>query len=231
MNDVFRNTFSFNFVVAVDRAGVAPPGYGRVKALASLFNVSTTTIQKWLTGESLPEMGRLTEICEKLDCTLDDLIIGPQRIKLVAPQEDVTRISLLSNSGHVFATMPNALLSSAYPFSEQCLFRVDDDMMLNHVSTGELLLFSKALNAPISGRVFVFFGGGRLFIRRLQMMGNGAFMMLCDNPLFPPESIDTSTLLPLPENTSKPEVSFDFDLCDPGCIYLVGGAIGRLIYR
>ena len=230
MQDTFRMTFSFNFVVAVDRAGIAAPGYGRIKTLAALFDVSTTTIQKWLTGDSLPEMGRLTEICEKLHCSLDDLILGPQHAKLSAAEKEITRVSLLSNDGHVVVPVPDQLFSSTCPREHQNLFRSGDDMMLNYVAAGEVLWFSKETTELVSGRVFVFYGGGRLFVRRVQMLSTGTFMMLCDNTLFPPEDIDPSIFMPFPsrDQTDSP---FDFGICDLGKVYVVGCVIGRLIFR
>ena len=60
---------------ACDEHGV-PPHRRRITAVATRFGVSRETVRLWLTGRTLPELGRLIEIAEEYHCSLDWLAMG-----------------------------------------------------------------------------------------------------------------------------------------------------------
>jgi len=60
---------------ACDAADI-PNGRRRRAAVATRFGVSTESARQWLNGQSYPEMPRLLEIAEELECSLDWLIMG-----------------------------------------------------------------------------------------------------------------------------------------------------------
>src|SRR6185312_15462614 len=73
---VFRRQFASNFNAALDRRGSIPPGYGRVTAVAQLFDVSQNTATAWVRGDGVPELFRLPEIAKTLNTTVEQLVMG-----------------------------------------------------------------------------------------------------------------------------------------------------------
>ncbi len=60
---------------ACDAADI-PEGRARSNALASRFGVSTEAVRQWLHGRAVPEVSRLLELAEELECSLDWLLLG-----------------------------------------------------------------------------------------------------------------------------------------------------------
>lgn len=60
---------------ACDAADI-PDGRARSGALALRFGISTEAVRQWLNGRALPEVSRLLELAEELECSLDWLLFG-----------------------------------------------------------------------------------------------------------------------------------------------------------
>ncbi|WP_266183925.1 helix-turn-helix domain-containing protein [Dyella humicola] len=60
---------------ACDAADI-PEGRARSGTLALRFGVTTEAVRQWLHGRALPEVSRLTEMAEELECSLDWLVLG-----------------------------------------------------------------------------------------------------------------------------------------------------------
>jgi transcriptional regulator with XRE-family HTH domain len=60
---------------ACDEAGY-PAGRNRVSTVAARFGVSSESARQWLNGQSMPEMTRLAEMADELECSLDWLVLG-----------------------------------------------------------------------------------------------------------------------------------------------------------
>ena len=60
---------------ACDAADI-PPGRARSGALSLRFGVSTEAVRQWLNGRGVPEISRLLELAEELECSLDWLLLG-----------------------------------------------------------------------------------------------------------------------------------------------------------
>jgi len=60
---------------ACDAADI-PAGRARVSTVAAQFGVSSESARQWLNGQSTPELSRLAEIAEELECSLDWLVLG-----------------------------------------------------------------------------------------------------------------------------------------------------------
>ncbi len=53
-----------------------PQGRARSGSIAQRFGVSTEAVRQWLNGQAVPEMSRLLELSEELECSLDWLLLG-----------------------------------------------------------------------------------------------------------------------------------------------------------
>lgn len=60
---------------ACDAADI-PEGRGRSRALATRFGITPEAARQWLHGNTVPEVGRLLELVEELECSLDWLLLG-----------------------------------------------------------------------------------------------------------------------------------------------------------
>lgn len=60
---------------ACDAADI-PEGRARSRALATRFGISPEATRQWLHGRTVPEVGRLLELAEELECSLDWLLLG-----------------------------------------------------------------------------------------------------------------------------------------------------------
>lgn len=60
---------------ACDAADI-PGGRARSSALALRFGVTPEAVRQWLHGRAVPEVSRLLELAEELECSLDWLLLG-----------------------------------------------------------------------------------------------------------------------------------------------------------
>lgn len=74
--DDTRRDFSKRLNQALDNIGYPPKGSGRQVQLAKDFSVSQKGARKWLEGESMPSMTRLSELASRLGVSTEWLMSG-----------------------------------------------------------------------------------------------------------------------------------------------------------
>lgn len=213
----FRKQFAENLNLALDRKGAIPIGYGRVTAVAELFSVSQNTAANWLKGDGVPELGRLPEIAETLNTTVQDLVIGSPNSGAHVIDERYAVIDLhdgAEDGGHTIYTLPETLRQIGLPRNVKIL-RIHTDDMEPYVRTGDLIVYDSRVNHIHTNGVFVLSMAGNLFVRRVQRGMKDTVRLICDNERFDAETL-TAT-------------DFSDVETDDGRITVVGAVVGRLL--
>jgi len=98
--DYKHNEFAKRLNDALDEIGVPPKGSNRQKIVGDLFGVTQKGARKWLEGESIPRMGTLRRICEKVDRNVNYLLTGegPAKISSTTVSPHYVNTALPDNS-------------------------------------------------------------------------------------------------------------------------------------
>lgn len=78
-----RRSFSLRFNELLDRYDCPPIGKGRVKVVADRYGITPGAAQKWLSGETIPEIGKLVVMAQLFGVSVDKLLgidIAPESI-------------------------------------------------------------------------------------------------------------------------------------------------------
>lgn len=221
---LFRKRFAYNFNQALDRRGITPSGFGRVKAVAQLFHISTTSAHKWISGAALPEPYKLPEMVEFLGCRLDDLFYG-FNVENISSENlrSLFKLRVLTNTGERTAFVQRDFFSSFSWSGDLCSLQVDDDLMEPFVIHDEYVLFVPVTVAEHLSGVYVLFLNGKYSVRRLQQLSDGAIRLICENKRFSPEDV--------PANRISFAATGEQPLVEVGSIVILGRVVGRLIAR
>lgn len=225
MGDSFRLAFSANFNRALDRAGIAPSGQGRVSAVANLFGISKPAAQKWLTGAALPELARFPDIMEKLGVTSDELVTGRFVSTHGGGVGDLVTVGIELEEGEISAArFPSRALEAARLPPGVVFLRISSNEMEPFVCAGDFALYLPGRRELEKGGVFVLSIEGKRVVRRLQQTLSQTLRIICDNHRFPSEEVPLSAI---DSGDGTPAASGR----GPG-IRLEGLVIGRLlVYR
>jgi hypothetical protein len=223
-NSVFRKKFAHNFGIALDRAGFKTSGFGRVKAVAETFGVSTTSAQKWLTAAALPEMQKLPEFCVALKCTLDDLVYGFDQRDHPRTNEsnDATTIRIISNTSENAAIISKEMFSNFWWKTGLVALQVEDDTMEPFVSAGEYVFFEQISATEQLNGVYVLLHAGLYVTRRLQETMDYTVRIICENKRFTAEEIPLHRI-----RFNNPQVA----LVESDFITVIGRVVGRMLMR
>lgn len=208
----FRKQFAANLNAALDRRGAIPLGYGRVTAVAELFGVSQNTAANWLRGDGVPELGRLPEIAETLNTTVEALVVGGQTSGAHAINERYTVIDIHgtdTDDAHAIYMLPEALREIGLPRGVTAM-RVEGDDMDPFLRPGDLVFYDPRVNRVLVNGVYVLRLGNALVIRRIQRSILEGLRLLCDNERFGRETVSEAEL-------------------ESGAIEVVGHVVGRML--
>ncbi|HMX16398.1 MAG TPA: S24 family peptidase [Rhodocyclaceae bacterium] len=195
MSDSFRLAFSANFNRALDRAGVAPSGQGRVSAVANLFGISKPAAQKWLTGAALPELARFPDIMEKLGVTSDELVTGRFATTSGGAVGDVVSVGIELDDGDISAArFPARALELARLPPGVAFLRIASNEMEPFVCAGDFVLYASGQREIEKGGVFVLSIEGKRVVRRLQQTLSQTLRIICDNHRFPSEEVPLTAI-------------------------------------
>lgn len=76
-----RRAFSLKFNALLDQHDYPRIGKGRVKAVADRYSITQGAAQKWLSGGTMPEIGRLVHMAQLFGVTVDELLnVAPESI-------------------------------------------------------------------------------------------------------------------------------------------------------
>lgn len=208
----FRKQFAKNLNAALDRRGAIPLGYGRVTAVAELFGVSQNTAANWLRGDGVPELGRLPEIAETLNTTIEALVVGGQSSGAHAISERYTVIDIHGrddDDAHAIYMLPEALREIGLPRGVNAM-HIETDDMDPFLRPGDLVFYDPRVNRVLVNGVYVLRIRGTLIVRRIQRSILEGLRLLCDNERFGQETV------------SEAEV-------DEGRVEIIGHVVGRLL--
>ena len=208
----FRKQFAENLNAALDRRGAIPAGYGRVTAVAELFGVSQNTAANWLRGDGVPELGRLPEIAETLNTTVEQLVVGAQSTGAHAIDEQYTVVDIHGNSedeAHALYLLPEALRELGLPRGVTAM-KVSADDMDPYLRPGDVVFYDPRVTRIHANGVYVLRIHGALVVRRVQRGTVDGLRLICDNERFGSESLPEAAL-------------------ETGNIEVVGHVVGRLL--
>jgi transcriptional regulator with XRE-family HTH domain len=208
----FRKQFAENLNAALDRRGAIPAGYGRVTAVAELFGVSQNTAANWLRGDGVPELGRLPEIAEVLNTTVEQLVVGAQSTGAHAIDEQYTVVDIHGNSedeAHALYLLPEALRELGLPRGVTAMKVAADDMD-PYLRPGDVVFYDPRVARIHANGVYVLRIHEALVVRRVQRGTVDGLRLICDNERFGSESLPEAAL-------------------ETGNIEVVGHVVGRLL--
>lgn len=220
--DIFRKEFSGRLNKLLTRVGVPEAGAGRVTKAAEIFDVSITTAQKWLSGGTMPEPHRWPDICKRLDCSIEDLLMSDSQRSNVVPVgfTEIGLVDLVVKGG--FET--RRILVEAKPGSDPILsqdnlliHRVATNMMEPYVMTGDYVIADRNNCSLRTNSVMLFMHLDELFVRRVQNLLNGKIVLLCENGRYQSETIEESQFSNADEQDNE------------GKVGVVGTIIGRVL--
>jgi len=199
----FRTQFAERLNAALDRHGVIPPGYGRMIGAAELFGVSQNTAAAWLKGDGVPELARLPEIAEILGTTIEQLVVGDYGHDSPLSDEHYVRVDLHAEDsvgGYSWHTLPETLRSLGLA-NDIKMLQISNDDMSPFVSQGDVVIYDPRVK--------------RFIVRRVQRDLKQNIRLICDNPMFDDEILESS--------------EFAEHAQERGGIAIVGQVVGRLL--
>jgi len=208
----FRKQFAANLNAALDRRGAIPVGYGRVTAVAELFGVSQNTAANWLRGDGVPELGRLPEIAETLNTTVEELVVGAQSSGAHAINERYTVIDIHGideDDAHAFYALPEALREIGLPRGVTAM-RIETNDMDPFLRAGDLVFYDPRVVRILANGVYVLRIRDTLMVRRVQRSIIDGLRLICDNERFEIETVGEAEL-------------------EAGTVEVVGHVVGRLL--
>lgn len=216
----FRAFFAAKLNESLDSHFHIPKGYGRVAAVASLFNISTNTANGWLKGQSLPELWRMPGIAKLLDIGVEELVggdsINPMSIDDNYVALDVHDQGAPEDSASVYL-QPGTLKQFRIPSGCQIML-VQTEEMEGFVGRGDAVIYNPSVKRICTGNdVYVLKNAGYLLLRRAHRNLRNEIRLSCDG-LAVPEEVFQAT-----DFTSKED--------DADKIYVVGQVIGRILIQ
>ena len=208
----FRKQFAENLNAALDRRGAIPAGYGRVTAVAELFGVSQNTAANWLHGDGVPELGRLPEIAEVLNTTVEQLVVGTPGTGAHVIDEQYAVVDIHGGSedeAHALYLLPEALRELGLPRGVTAMTMANDDMD-PYLRPGDVVFYDPRVTRVHTNGVYVLRIRDALVVRRVQRGTVEGVRLICDNERFGSEALTDGAL-------------------ESGNIAVVGHVVGRLL--
>lgn len=201
----FRRQFAVNFNAALDRRGSIPPGYGRVTAVAQLFDVSQNTATAWVRGDGVPELFRLPEIAKTLNTTVEQLVMGDGSNGAHVVDEHYTVIDLHPDNaeeGHAIYTLPETLRDIGLPRDVK-MMRIQSEDMEPYLRSGDMVIYDPRVTKIQSNGVYVLRVNDKFIVRRAQCGLKKDIRLICDNDQFAAEVMKQEDFADLPDNSGR----------------------------
>lgn len=192
--NLYREAFANALNELLDRHGVPASNFGRLQALAELVNRSTSTCHRWLTGKGLPDLEDQFLLCNIFACSLDELLGRIPVMRESIDRDQYTTFNYFSDSGKVPIQIPTCFFSLDEVPHEVGVMWVHGNEMLGYASPNDRIFFALDDTRIISGSVYVLRINGKLAIRRLRIRINQQIDVICDNPVFPLETLPMEML-------------------------------------
>jgi transcriptional regulator with XRE-family HTH domain len=201
----FRRQFAANFNAALDRRGSIPPGYGRVTAVAQLFDVSQNTATAWVRGDGVPELFRLPEIAKTLNTTVEQLVMGDAGSGAHIVDEQYAVIDLHPDNtadGHAIYTLPETLREIGLPRDVK-MMRVQSEDMEPYLRTGDIVVYDPRVTRIQTNGVYVLHVNDKFVVRRAQSGLKKEVRLICDNAKFSEEVLAPEDFADAPDDSGR----------------------------
>jgi transcriptional regulator with XRE-family HTH domain len=201
----FRRQFASNFNAALDRRGSIPPGYGRVTAVAQLFDVSQNTATAWVRGDGVPELFRLPEIAKTLNTTVEQLVMGDAGTGAHIVDEQYAVIDLHPDNtadGHADYTLPETLREIGLPRDVK-MMRVQSEDMEPYLRTGDIVVYDPRVTRIQTNGVYVLHVNDKFVVRRAQSGLKKEVRLICDNAKFSEEVLAPEDFAETPDDSGR----------------------------
>ncbi len=201
----FRRQFAANFNAALDRRGSIPPGYGRVTAVAQLFDVSQNTATAWVRGDGVPELFRLPEIAKSLNTTVEQLVMGDASSGAHVVDEHYAVIDLHPDNaaeGHAIYTLPETLRDIGLPRDVK-MMRVQSEDMEPYLRAGDMVIYDPRVNKIQSNGVYILHVNDKFIVRRAQSGLKKDIRLICDNEQFSEEVLSADDFADTPDDSGR----------------------------
>lgn len=201
----FRRQFAANFNAALDRRGSIPPGYGRVTAVAQLFEVSQNTATAWVRGDGVPELFRLPEIAKTLNTTVEQLVMGDAGSGAHIVDEQYAVIDLHPDNtadGHAIYTLPETLREIGLPRDVK-MMRVQSEDMEPYLRTGDIVVYDPRVTRIQTNGVYVLHVNDKFVVRRAQSGLKKEVRLICDNAKFSEEVLAPEDFADAPDDSGR----------------------------
>jgi hypothetical protein len=201
----FRRQFAANFNAALDRRGSIPPGYGRVTAVAQLFDVSQNTATAWVRGDGVPELFRLPEIAKTLNTTVEQLVMGDNGTGAHIVDEQYAVIDLHpdnTSDGHAIYTLPETLREIGLPRDVK-MMRVQSEDMEPYLRNGDIVVYDPRVTRIQTNGVYVLHVNDKFVVRRAQSGLKKEVRLICDNAKFSEEVLAPEDFAETPDDSGR----------------------------
>lgn len=190
-----RKAFAAALSQLLDRHGLPASNHGRLQAFATLVNRPVSTAHRWLSGIGIPDVEDLFLLCGLFGCSLDELF---GRLPLGGTDNDdtTTAVTYFSDFGNVVIHIPSSFIGKEGGSHPLGIMRVTGTEMGGYVEPNDRVFFNLSDTEIRSGAVFALRIGSRLVLRRLRVRLDGLIDVLCDNPVFPPETLPAERFRP-----------------------------------
>lgn len=181
--------FSRALNLLLDRRGLPTSNRGRLQAFADLTKRPVSTAHRWLTGGGIPDVNDLYRLCGILSCSIYELL---GRVPLDGQQrhlDPMTHVTYFLEDGEEVASMPSSFFGAHDADRPIGGIRISGPEMRGYVEPADRVFFDMRETDIRSGGVFALRIRAALALRRLRFRHDGKVDVLCDNPLFPAETL------------------------------------------
>lgn len=227
----YRKQFAANLRRILDGLGYLPSSIGAATALAETLQhrVSTSAVQKWLSGERIPDIPTLVQLAIHLRVSVDYLLRGEEALLSAQTEglpctaaERTARLQLidqlvvlpqdaLRTGERNFVGFSRGWLAEHFPgVLEQDLdiMVAQGDHMAPSIRNGDPVIYWNAPRFFEDNCIFILQVGHNRLLRRIrQLAATGEYEISCDNPRFPAERVPAETFPhPLGMATGTPRI-------------------------
>ncbi|UCV08944.1 XRE family transcriptional regulator [Dechloromonas denitrificans] len=211
-----RRAFALALNELLDRHGVPASNHGRLQAFARLVNRPVSTAHRWLSGAGMPDIDDLLLLCGVFGCSLDELLgrfpIGNEAAGNI---DSTTAVTYFSEFGDVVINIPSSFIGGEEATRPTGVLRVAGHEMSGYAEPNDRVFFDLSDIEIRSGAVFALRIGSSLALRRLRVRLDGRIDVLCDNPIFPAETMS-------PDRFKRAELATEHD------VVIMGRVIAKL---
>lgn len=219
-NQIFRTAFAERFGRLLENIGISGKGAGRITEVASRFNVSEATAHKWLSAKAIPEPHRWKDICDLLNCSLDELFFGVSPFLACAVPNGYIELKIIDGIHETQMITRRVLIEAGtkgFEFDGHYLFKVNDNAMEPFVMMGDWVVVNNKPAIPINSGISLLCIGSRFYIRRVQVRLGGDIVLIPENKRYESEVV-----------TSMAHINCS-GFVDPTVPRFIGEVVGRLL--